>query len=259
MSAIHTALVALHGSASTPNAWRGVSAVLRSRMPNLVVHTPAIRGCEVDPPPLPPPDASFDELVAAVDAQIPRDGRELVLAAFSFGALVALRLAATSDCTIRQIVLFDPMVVPLLPLMGFDDDYHRIRPVLEDYATGAERGEADAAALAIDAWLGDGAYASSPPKLKEMFERWGPTNARQARATFAMDFSLATFAGISAPIAAHYGAAGPPIWKSFAAAAAGLSGPNGSIQAIPGANHAMLATHANEIATVLHAAIERAR
>ena len=120
---------------------------------------------------------NFDEFVAGVDAQIPLDRNELVLAAFSFGALVALRLAATSGRTIRQIVLLDPMVVPLLPLMGFEDDYRRIRPILEDYAIAAEGGEPDGAALAIDAWLGDGAYASSPPKLRELSERWGLTNA----------------------------------------------------------------------------------
>jgi pimeloyl-ACP methyl ester carboxylesterase len=228
-----------------------VIKTLAANNPDVEVVTPAIPGCETEPPGA-VPTLAYDELVAALRAQVEPKDRHVILVGLSFGALLALSLAATTDWTITNIVLFDPMVIPLLELCGYTEEYRTLRAQLDDYARGVQSGDPDAAALVIDAWLGVGAYEAAPERLREVFRLWGPMNLRDMKVTFDKTFDLEALSTIRARISAYYGAAGPPIWQAFAKSAASLT-PGGTVEGIEGANHAMLVTHAEPVATAIAA------
>jgi pimeloyl-ACP methyl ester carboxylesterase len=252
MASQSVAVVMVHGSASTPSAWRSVVKSLDARAPSATVLTPAIPGCEEEMPG-DVPDLSFDELVAGVDRQLDLADRPVVLVGFSFGALIALRLASIATWNLKAMVLVEPMVVPMLAAMGYREEHEQLGRVFDDFVDGVDAGRPDASEGIIDAWLGTGSYASAPPKLKELFWRWAPMNASQVRATLARPFDPSDFSGIpDVPTVATYGSAGPAIWRCFADRAARVV-PSGETYEIRGGTHAALVTHADEVASLIAA------
>jgi pimeloyl-ACP methyl ester carboxylesterase len=183
---------------------------LAASVANPEMVTPAIPGCEHDTP----GEASgfsFDQLVEGVAKQVEPYGRPLVLVGFSFGSLIAMRLASVAGWEIKAMVLIDPMVLPLLEFMGYPEEYKEIRHVLEEFAAGTDTGRPDAAAGVMDAWLGPGSYAAMSPRAKDHFRLWGPVAASHLKATLNDTFDRSTFAGIDSPTVATHGSAAPPI------------------------------------------------
>lgn len=247
--------VLLHGSPGGPGSWRQVVERLEAASPDIAYRTIAIPGWERTAPG-DVEDLSYDELLAALAAQVP--ARPIVLFGFSAGGLLGLSLTARGLCDVRRLVLIDPMLFPLLDLAGFASEHEAVLAMMRGYLAAVDAGDPAAFEGVIDVWIGPGAYQRMSERTRDYLRSAGALNVRDVRATMAAAFSAHDFAAVTCPVIATWGGGGPAIWQRFTDSLRRLI-PHTEVRTFAGADHDVLSTHPAEVAGLIATEIRAAQ
>jgi len=163
----------------------------------------------------------------------------------SFGASIALRLAAERPGLLRGVAAHEP---PLFSLMA-DDPFGapqlapllaRIESVAERIASGDPAGGAEAFIDRVA--LGPGAWARIPPESRRAIVANAPTFLDEVRDPEQFTFDPSPLAGFDRPVLLTLGETSPPIYAPVIARLAGVL-PAARMLTLPGAGHVPHVTH----------------
>jgi pimeloyl-ACP methyl ester carboxylesterase len=200
------------------------------------------------------PDVGFaSELVAALIAHV---GATAVLAAHSYGGVVALR-TALRGAPVGALALFEPVAMTLLPVAGEPEAFATTRSVFDDYFATHDAGDPRAVRKMIDFWFGDGAFARMPDALTGFLIQQTAANIRDVRAAFREDYSLAALRRLQIPVTTVVGGRSPEVMQRIVRALTRAL-PDGRLVTWPDADHALTTTHVDAAAELI-AGLARAR
>jgi pimeloyl-ACP methyl ester carboxylesterase len=157
-------VLCIHSYGSSSRQYRGLEARLAPRFhviaPDLYAHgaSPAWQGTRA---------FTLADEAAAVEALLPQAG-PLHVVGHSYGAAVALRIAAAHAGRVRSMALYEPALWgTLAELCPGDAGTLEIQAVRDDTMRLAQAGELAAASERfIDYWVGAGAWAATPEERK---------------------------------------------------------------------------------------------
>jgi pimeloyl-ACP methyl ester carboxylesterase len=242
-------LVLVHGSPGSASVWARVAGLLA---PSLRVRAPDLPGYGRSDP-LPSAGGDGTAAVAAALGELIDDcGEPVWLCGHSYGGNVALHAALRRPERVKGIVLLEPVFMRALHLAGAREMLLETRAFFTSYLVRVAFAEPDAVSLMIDFWLGAGAYARLPPSAQRQLAGLAAKNAEDVRASFSETITAAELAAFDRPVLVLHGGAGNAVARAIASSLATLL-PQARLGSIPGAGHAMIASHPAEVA----AAIER--
>lgn len=183
--------------------------------------------------------------------------RPVDLIGHSFGASVALRIAAGAPEAIRSLTLVEPVLFSSV----------RGTPVWEEWSERQNHLDAliaqgrfeDAARSFMAVWGAGVPWDALPQKQRERFTRQMPIveNVSQANFTDPADIIRAGgFEAIDAPVMLIYGQRSPDICPAVCEAIAARL-PDVGVAAIPGAGHMAPLTHARQVSDLIAMNLER--
>jgi pimeloyl-ACP methyl ester carboxylesterase len=180
-AAVSGTLLCIHSFASS---WRQFRGLVTRLAPAVQVIAPDLYGHGERPPWREARSFTLADEAAPLEASLPASG-PLHLVGHSYGAAVALRIAANQCARVRSMVLYEPAIWGTLAAQCPDEPATReIEAVRDDTVGLLERGADEAAAERfIDYWTGQGAWAATPaerrPKLiatvRTLREGWQAT------------------------------------------------------------------------------------
>lgn len=241
-------LVLVHGSPGDSRSWARVVPPLRDRFRTLAVDLPGYGGSDG----VPDEPVGRAALMGAAVARLAESlGRPVRLAGHSYGGVVAVQAAVQAlPGTIERMVLFEPVFFRALQIV---DDREALGPAaahFEAYASRASAGEAGVVRLMIDYWFGDGAFARLPEPVRAYLDANAPRNALDVRSSFNDTVTAAQLASFTAPVQVVYGDRSPEIVRAIGRAVLRLM-PNARMEALAGANHGMLDSHPEAVASLI--------
>ncbi|MFT5448127.1 MAG: pimeloyl-ACP methyl ester carboxylesterase [Gammaproteobacteria bacterium] len=146
------------GSYSTPAAWRGVQKNLHGNYRffgtslNGYGHTSETRTSH---------DCGIEHGVRIIEAVAAQIAEPFHLVGHSFGGYLALKTALAGNVKPLSLALFEANPIPVVKASRMDL-YQSAEVMTADFATAIAQGDPDAAALIIDFWGGQGAFAEMP-------------------------------------------------------------------------------------------------
>ncbi len=240
-------LVLIHGSPANGKTWKAVGEHLADRFR---VIAPTLPGHEIESGRQPPAEMTTGQMAEAVERAVPRHDRPIRLAAHSFGANVALAIALGGRVAIDRLVLFEPVTMRILPVVGEDEAFAAAQSTFEHYVERVRRGDQRAVEIMIEFWFGPGAFERMPAPVQNYLIERAEVNVRDVGSNFAERYSPEMLHDLDIPTTIIYGGASPAITRTIACAMAGALG-NASTEIIDGASHAMLVTHPRQVAAMI--------
>lgn len=241
-------LVLIHGSPANGKTWKAVGEHLAGRFR---VIAPTLPGHETDAEGA-PAALTIGDMAEAVERAIGRHDRPIRLAAHSFGASVALNIALGGRVAIDRLVLFEPVTMRILAVVGEDDAFAAAKSTFDHYVERFHRGEERAVETMIEFWFGPGGFEAMPGPVQDYLIERTEVNVRDVGSNFAERYSPGMLRDLRIPTTIVYGGASPAITRTIASAMAGALG-NASVEIIDGATHAMLVTHPRLVAAMIGA------
>lgn len=236
-------IVLVHGSWVDHETWALVVPLLAE---SFRVLTYDRRGHSQSEPPS--GEGTFDQDVADLAALIEHlDFAPAVLVGNSYGAIVALGLAARRPELIRRLSIHEP---PLFGLLAGDPAYE---PILQDVnrQTGVildliQRGDAAGGAERfVEMALGPGSWAHLPPPVQQTFIRNASTFLDESRDPAGTTPDREALSRFTKPVRVSYGTQSPPFFPAIAARIQAVI-PGADLQAFPGAGHVPHFSHPRE-------------
>ena len=237
----------VHGSPGNGRAWQRVAERLTDR--HRVV-APDLPGHGATPAPGASGTSGVVHGATLIEALVGELGVPAVLAAHSYGGVVALRVALRGHVAPGALALLEPVAVSMLRTVADHDAYAHVTAVFEDYIAGVEGGDSSRVRTMVDFWFGAEAFERLPPPLQAYMVREARVNVRDVRATFGEEYPPAALAGLGMPVTTLVGGESPDVTKRIAQAITAHV-PRGSMVTVPEATHAMTTTHAAAVAEVL--------
>lgn len=237
----------IHGSPGNSKVWSRVGERLSDRYRVIAPDLPGYG--DTTPQPL---DAVPDTAHAAaiLETLIAVVGVPTVLAGHSYGAVVALTIALRGNVTPGALALFETVALRLLRVAGEAQAYESAKAVFDDYISSFEGGNDRAFQKIIDFWFGPGAFNAMPESVQAHLLKGTSSNIRDVQATFREEYSVEGLDKLSMPVLAVYGARSPEITRKMAQVIA-THARKGSILCMRKANHALTATHVEEVAQII--------
>jgi pimeloyl-ACP methyl ester carboxylesterase len=188
----------LHASASGPTQWQALIAALT---PARRVIAPALLGYGGTAPRDAATRASAaGQATAMAEALAGLEG-PVDIVGHSFGAVVALALAAALGPRAGRLVLFEPNAFALLDRPGHADDWDWVRHTRARLDLLARRGAAAAqAALLADFLIGPGAFAAMPAERRAALATALRHNPEEWAAVMPPALDPAPWQGIAGPV-----------------------------------------------------------
>ena len=192
-------VLCLHSNASTSSQWRQLTDGLSDRF-----HVLAADGCGAGKSPDWPPstEATLDAEVDFLSPVIQAAGEPFHVVGHSYGAAVALQLAARYPKRVLSVVMYEPT---LFYLVAGDDPS-------TSPAAGIWQASSDAAALVrdghnaaaaerfVDFWMTEGSWRAMPAKRQDMVARSVRNVGRWRDTTFAPGAPVAAIASLKTPV-----------------------------------------------------------
>lgn len=248
-----TAVVLLHGSADTPQAWRGVVSALGDRF-------------AVDCPALPALTAIAAAGAASADSGSADRGSALaidlpwltahmqqqgarILVGHSYGGLLALRWALQNPLALDALVLIEPIAWGVLR-QGRTKDHVDVG-LLEACASLFAHGEAaQAMANLVDYWNGGGTWMRLPAAVRDQLLAQVARTAAEVRAGATDRTTAQEFATLQGHVALLCGAQTTDAsrWVQHQLASAR---PATKFKLVDGAAHGLVRSHPAEVAAIL--------
>lgn len=232
------AAVLLHGSADTPQAWRGVEALVAAHMDVYCPALPTVTRHDV---------SAMEGDLAWLDAQM-RERTARVLGGHSYGGLLALRWALRNPTALDALLLVEPIAWGLL--RGHAASVAD-QQMLRDCATLFRDGDA-ARALAwlVDYWNGAGAWSRLAGAVQQQLLDGVVRTAAEVRAGAEDATTVAELAQLHCRVAILCGSdtttASRHVQETLATAA-----PAADWTLVHGARHALLRSHPEATAAAL--------
>ncbi|HYT84495.1 MAG TPA: alpha/beta hydrolase [Gemmatimonadales bacterium] len=247
-------VVLIHGSPGTSRVWQPVAERLAPRFRVIAPSLPGYGGTTA-----PPDGARGDNSYAAelIEALVAEVGRPAAFAGYSYGGVVALRTTLGGKIRPGALALFEPVAVPVLAAVGETEAFVASRAVFEDYGATFDAGDRLAVRKMVDYWFGPATFDRMPAPVREyLISNTGP-NVRDVRATFRdPPYSIDDLRSLTMPVLVAYGSRSPEIMVKIAQAIASHA-PQGSVERIEKANHAMITTHVDALASLIADLAER--
>ena len=208
-------VLCLHSNASTSSQWRQLSDLLSDRF-----HVLAADGCGAGKSPdwLPSADATLDAEVDFLSPVLLAAGEQFHVVGHSYGAAVALQLAARYPERVLSVVMYEPT---LFYLVAGDDPS-------TSPAAGIWQASSDAAALVrsgnnaaaaerfVDFWMAVGSGREMHGKRQDMVARSVRNVGRWRDTTFAPGAPAAVLASLQMPVLLMWGDRSPESSQSVA-------------------------------------------
>jgi pimeloyl-ACP methyl ester carboxylesterase len=250
------ALVFVPGSCSTGAAWRPIISALGSGYRCITTSLPGYGGTSERRSST---DQSIDRLAEAVEQVVRRASAPVHLIGHSFGGLVSLAVALRGKVDLESLSLLE---VPAFMLLreAPEDAAHDLafHTMNQSYFAAFASGDRNAIGQMIDFYGGDGTFASWPDRVRAYAIDTTAVNIRDWQSSFAFPLDTRILAMIDLPTLV--------IWGGNSRAATRranelLAGSIASAQSamIDGAAHFMIATHANQVASLLARHLSRSR
>jgi pimeloyl-ACP methyl ester carboxylesterase len=237
--------VLVHGSPGNGRSWARVAERLADRYRVIAPDLPGYGSTT------PAPGASSVGYGAGtIEALIADAGDPVVLAAHSYGGVVALAVALRGRVRVGALVLFEPVAVPMLALTGDYDTLTHARTVFTSYIASVEAGHTAAIRTMVDFWFGTGVFERMPAGLTAGLIQAAPANVRDVAATFRETYTADALARLTMPVITVVGDRSPDVTHRIAKAIA-RHVPHGSIAPLTGATHAMTTTHVDAVAELI--------
>ncbi|HTP98811.1 MAG TPA: alpha/beta hydrolase [Casimicrobiaceae bacterium] len=239
-------VVLLHSSASSSRQWQALAATLA---PRHVVHAVDLYGHGARPPwPGPTPLALEDEAKLVVPLLAEAGGGHVV--GHSYGAAVALKVAALRPDLVRSVAVYEPVFFAWLA----DNPMHAIAGAIR---SDLERGEAAAAARRfVDFWSGEGAWQSMAAGAQAAIAARMPSIVLHFLAMFDEPLRAWDLARLAMPMLFLMGSRTVTVTQRLAAIARRAL-PHARHEVLPGLGHMGPVTHAGNVNRRIEASLAR--
>lgn len=202
-------VLCLHANASTSAQWRSLMAALAPGY-----HVMAPDAYDAGSGPHWPSDRriTLHDEVDLLSPLFRNLASPAILVGHSYGGAVALIAARIWPEQVRALVLYEPTLFSLVDThTPPPNDTDGIRRTVRDAGAALDRGDrATAARTFIDFWMGEGAWAATPPPRQENFMQAIVNVRRWAHALFTDRTALAEFRRLEIPVLYLTGERSPP-------------------------------------------------
>lgn len=237
----------IHGSPGNAKAWARVGQRLADRYRVIALDLPGYGDTTPQPAGDEPRVAYASELVEALVRHI---GPPAVLAAHSYGGVVALDIALRGKVPVAALALFEPVAMKLLVMTGEAEAYAKARSTFDDYIASFEGGDGRAVHKMVDFWFGEGAFGRLPPPVSAYLLGETASNIRDVRATFGEQYTTAALAQLRLPMVTVVGDRSPDVMQRIVRAL-GAHVPGSTVTTFEQADHALITTHADAVARTI--------
>lgn len=242
-------LVLVHGSPGDSRSWGRVAPFLKHRFRLVMVDLPGYGDSDTVPD---EPNGRAALMGAAVARLAESCGQAVGLAGHSYGGVVALQAALQARWgTVARVALFEPVFMRGLQLTG-DAILGSVTAHFDDYVGRVAKGEDGAVQRMVDFWFGTGAYQRMPQPVRAYLNANAGRNALDVRSAFNDTATVEQLAALDQPVLVAYGDKSPEVVRAIGRAVVKLL-PNARMEAIAGANHAMLDFHSEAVARLIAA------
>ena len=227
-------VVALHGSASSGAQWRTLTGFIGGRFR---VISPDIPGYGVSAPG-PGGNGLIDD-ARAIDALVASIGEPVHLVGYSYGAAVALKLAALRPEALRSLTLIEPVSFHLLRHGTRSDNelYTDVAGLASGiFSQSIDRREREAMRIFIDYWSGEGAWDRTSPRLQAELLTHLPRVCADLRAVMFEHQTVFDLAAITCPTLVIEGSDSPEVSRRLSQLVAGAI-PQATLRTVPEAGH----------------------
>lgn len=191
-------VLALHGSASSPQMWRDARTPGES---DSLWITPALMGYESGDAWPPGAPVSLDAEARRLAPLLGVKQDRAVVVGHSYGAAVALQLALRWPHRVSALVLYEPARFALLRMVGAGDEWREIQDVGTYVQQAVARGQAmGAAALFVRYWAGDDAWEEATVASRERVMRWMPKVAAEFHAVLGDEVMPNAYSALQMPV-----------------------------------------------------------
>lgn len=248
-------IMAIHGSWSSHETWSQVVSRVAERFRVLTYDRRGHSASE-----RPPGQGNQREDVADAAALIEQLGlAPSYVVGNSFGAEIALLLAAERPDLVRGVVAHEPAFVNLLDGRAefgptFSEIEERIEAVLERIRSGDNAGAAELFAETVA--LGPGAWGQLPAQIQETWILNAPTFLDEENDPDNGRVDVRSLERFSGPVLLTLGDQSPPMFEPIVRILAAAH-PRAEVLTFPGAGHVPHVTHPNEFAEAITSFIEK--
>jgi pimeloyl-ACP methyl ester carboxylesterase len=237
-------VVLVPGSCSTGAAWRPVIAAWDGQFRTV---TTSLLGYGGTAERRTASDCSIAHEAEALESVVRRAGGRVHLVGHSFGGLVALAVALRNRVPLASLSILEAPAAEVLREAGEEQHYRAFRQMTEVYFDAFENGDAQAISTMIDFYGGPGTFASWPPRVRAYAVETTPVNILDWASAFGFPLTEEALATVRLPVLIlRGGASHPAVQRANELLGELLRGATG--EAIEGAAHFMIATHASEVA-----------
>jgi pimeloyl-ACP methyl ester carboxylesterase len=248
------AIVLVPGSCSTGAAWRPVIASLQGRFRCV---TTSLLGYGGTAERRSARDASIAHEAEALEWVIQKAGEPVHLVGHSFGGLVSLAVALRDCVDLASLTIFE---APAIELMSERNEHHHYRAICamrDAYFASFSSGNMQAIAAMIDFYGGEGTFASWPARVRAYAVETTPVNILDWASAYGFPLSASLLSAIDIPTLLATGSGSHPAMQKLTALLSQCIA-GSRFTTIDGAAHFMIATHADEIASLIATHVDRA-
>lgn len=236
-------IVFVPGSFSTGSSWRNINTPLSERYRTV---TTSLCGYGKTQERRRPGGTHIDDEVDVLEAVLKRADAPVHLIAHSFGASVALALAARRNPKLLSMTLLEPTAFNLLDLGGESALNQEVHAMTDRYMTEWQGGNQQAVRHVIDFYGEAGTFDSYPPAVQEKLISQTPTNILDWKTGRAGSIKLADFTAVKVPTLVVCGGASHMAMQRCNQLLVDYL-PQAQIMTLEGANHFMIGTHASDL------------
>jgi len=202
------AMVCLHSNAASSSQWRELMDLLA---PHYRVLAPDGYGAGKSPAWPTDRRMRLADEVALIEPVLARAGASYALVGHSYGGAVALKAALMHPERVSALALYEPTLFALVAAHGPSaTDVDGIRDAVARSVAALAAGDEDGAARHfIDFWMGEGAWAATPPQRRPAIAAAVRNVQGWGEVLFGESTPLADFAALEMPALYMTGASSP--------------------------------------------------